>query len=262
MCPSDAGGPRASVPTEWPIAFFDDDYLRIYAPVLTPALTAEEVAFIEARLALAPGASVLDLACGAGRHAVAMAARGYAVTGVDFNAHYLDLAREAAARAGVAVDWRQGDMRRLDFAGRFDAVYSYFTSFGYFSDEENENVLAGVARALKPGGRFLLDVVNRDWMLTHPQQRTWSQREDGALLMEELRLDVVSSRVTSRQTLIDAGGGARVNKEYDLRAYTCAELTALMRRHGLVVGCVLGSAAGEGYSTESRRLILLAVRGS
>lgn len=248
------------VPGEWPIAFFDDDYLRIYTPMLTPERTAEEVAFIASSLALPAGAPVLDLACGSGRHAIGMAARGHAVTGVDFNAHYLALARDAAGRAGVSVDWRQGDMRRLDFAGKFDGVYSYFTSFGYFSDEENESVLAGVARALRPGGRFLLDVVNRDRMLTHPQQRTWSQREDGALLMEEFTLEIVGSRVMSRQTLIEPGGGARVNKEYELRAYTCAELTALMRRHGLEVDRVFGGADASEYSSESRRLILLATR--
>jgi SAM-dependent methyltransferase len=250
------------VPGEWPIAFFDDDYLRIYAPMLTPERTDQEVSFIESCLALSAGAAVLDLACGSGRHAIGMASRGYAVSGLDFNAGYLDHARAAASNAGVTVDWVQGDMRRLALDGRYEGVYSYFTSFGYFTDEENESVLAGVARALLPDGRFLLDVLNRDYMLTHPQQRTWTQRDDGALLMEEVSLDIVTSRVSSRQTLIDpAGGGPRVHKEFFLRAYTCAELTALLRRHGLETRRVLGSATGEPYSTESRRLILLATRG-
>ena len=244
--------------SDWPIAFFDDDYLRIYAPMLTEELTQREVGFIESSLEVPKGGEVLDLACGVGRHAIAMAARGYRVTGVDFNAHYLALARAATARSGAAVDWQQGDMRALAFERRFAGVYSYFTSFGYFSDVENEQVLAGVARSLKTGGRFLLDVANRDWMLTHPQQRTWTQREDGALLMEEIVLELVSSRVTSRQTLIEPAGGPHVTKEFDLRAYTCAELTALFERQGLKVDKVLGSAEGQAYSTESRRLILVA----
>ena len=77
-------------------------------------------------------------------------------------------------------------MRALAFERDFAGVYSYFTSFGYFSDEENERCSANVARALEPGGRLLLDMMNRDWLLTHPQQRTWNQRDDGALLMEEI----------------------------------------------------------------------------
>ena len=69
---------------EWPVAFFDDDYLRIYRPMFTEETTRREVDFIESAVALGPGASVLDLACGIGRHAIGMALRGYRVTGLDF----------------------------------------------------------------------------------------------------------------------------------------------------------------------------------
>lgn len=245
---------------EWPVAFFDDDYLRIYRPMLEPERTAFEVGFIEWALRLTPGAPVLDLACGIGRHAIGMAARGYRVTGVDFNRRYLAIAAGEARAAAVEVRWTAADMRTLPFHGVFDAVYSFFTSFGYYSDPENERVLEGVARALAPGGRFLLDVTNRDWLLTHPQQRIWNQREDGSLLVEEANLDLVSSRVTSRQILIEPEVGHRVTKQFDMRAYTCAELTALLARQELEVTGVWGSAEREPYSTESRRLILVARR--
>jgi len=242
---------------EWPVAFFDDDYLRIYRPTLTAERTGAEVDFIVSALALPEGAELLDLACGYGRHAVAMARRGFRVTGLDFNPHYLEIAREEARAAGVEARFVTGDMRELGFDGGFDGIYSFFTSFGYFSDAENERVIAGVARALRPRGRFLIDMVNRDWLLTHPQQRTWTQRDDGALLMEEITLDLQSSRVISRQTLIESEG-ARVQKEFDLRAYTCAELTAQLARHGLVRDGLWGGSDRREHSTESRRLILAA----
>lgn len=243
---------------DWPIAFFDDEYLRIYLPQFTPERTELEVDFIEKALAPAPGEAVLDLACGSGRHAIHMARRGYRVTGVDFNPRYLEIAAEEARRAGVKVEWVACDMRELDFPGAFDCVYSYFTSFGYYSDEENERVLERIARALRPGGRLLLDVLNRDWLFTVPQKRTWNQREDGALLMEEVSIDLRTSRVTSRLTLIEPDKGARPAKQFDLRAYTCAELTALLRRAGLAVREVWGGADRSEYTAESRRLILLA----
>ena len=248
--------------TDWPVAFFDDDYLKIYRPMLTEERTREEVAFIESRLALPAGAAVLDLACGFGRHAIGMALRGFRVTGFDFNARYLEIAAHESDRAGAKVRWMVGDMRALSFEREFEGVYSYFTSFGYFEDDENETVIANVARSLAPGGRFLLDMANRDWILTHPQQRTWNQREDGALLMEESALDLRTSRVVNRQTLIEPQGGTRVTKEFNLRVYTCAELTALLARHGLGVRSVWGGADGSDYSAESRRLVLLAARDS
>lgn len=245
---------------EWPVAFFDDDYLKIYRPTFTSQRTEAEIDFIEHSLALAQGAAVLDLACGFGRHAIGMARRGHKVTGVDFNPRYLEIAAAEAKALGVSVTWKAGDMRSLGYRGEFDGVYSYFTSFGYFGDDENERVLEEVAAALKPGGRFLLDMMNRDWLLTHPQQRTWTQREDGALLMEETALELATSRVVSRQILIDPKGGPQVTKEFFLRAYTCAELTALLHRHGLSVQQVHGGADRSQYSTESRRLVLLCER--
>lgn len=246
--------------TDWPVAFFDDDYLKIYRPMFSAEATRAEVDFIVSALGLADGRAVLDLACGYGRHTVGMAGRGVRVTGLDFNPRYLAIAAEEARRAGAEVRWVAGDMRALPFRREFDGVYSYYTSFGYFGDDENERVLRGVAGVLKPGGWFLLDMANRDWILTHPLQRVWSQREDGSLHMEESSLDLVASRVISRLIHIAPDGGSRLTKEYDLRVYTCAELTALLARHGLIVRRVWGGADRSPYSTESRRLVMLAER--
>lgn len=245
---------------EWPVAFFDDDYLRIYRPQFTPERTEGETRFIAASLLAPEGADVLDLACGVGRHAIGMAKRGFRVTGIDFNPRYLEIAAADAAQAGAQVTWREGDMRSLGEVRMFDAAYSYFTSFGYFSDDDNERVLAEVARVLKPGGRFLLEMANRDHLLTHPEQRTWKQREDGALLMEETSVELETSRIVARQLLIDPQGGTQVTKTYSLRTYTCAELSALLRRHRFEVRAVSGGADGEPYGLDSRRLAIVAER--
>jgi SAM-dependent methyltransferase len=245
---------------EWPVTFFDGDYLRIYEPQLTPELTKSEVDFIATALDLPSGAAVLDVGCGIGRHAVGMAVRGYRVTGVDFSAPYLEIAAQAAVSAGAEVTWRRLDMRELDYERAFAGVYSYFTSFGYYTDAENEAVLERIARALAPGGRFLIDMANRERMLTHPQQRGWNPQPGGELLMEEVSLDLLTSRVTSRQILIPPHGGSQVVKTFELRLYTCGELTALMGRQGLRVVSVWGGADRSAYSAETRRMIILAER--
>ena len=244
---------------EWPVTFFDDDYLRIYRTSFTPEKTATEVEFIASVLGLQPGAPVLDLACGLGRHAIGMAKLGYKVTGVDFNPRYLEIAAEQAKLVGANVRWVHADMRALPFSGEFEGAYSFFTSFGYFSDTENEAVLGEIARSLRTPGVLLLDLAHRDWILTHPRQRTWDQREDGSLVVEEVSFDLRTSRVTSRMTMI-ADTGPRVIKEFDLRTYTCAELESMLRRQGFAVRSVWGGADRSSYSTESRRLVMLAGR--
>ncbi len=246
---------------EWPVTFFDDEYLRIYRPGLTAERTRAEADFILKALRLEPGAPVLDLACGYGRHAIEIARRGFAVTGLDFSERYLAMAREGAREAGVKVEWVARDMRQLDFERAFAGAYSFFTSFGYYGDEDNEDVLDRLARALRPGGRLLLDLQNRDRLLAHPPGRTWNQRDDGALLMEEVRLDPRTSRVHVRLTLIEPATGPRPPKEFDVRAYTCAELESLLRRRGFEVLEVWGDPDGSAYESASPRIVLLAELG-
>lgn len=245
---------------EWPVAFFDEDYLTIYRPMFSEEVTTRETEFIEAALERPAGAKLLDLACGVGRHAIGMAKRGYDVTGLDFNADYLKVAAAAAMEAGVRVHWQQGDMRTLPFEGEFDAAYSYFTSFGYFSDDENEKVIEGVARAVRHGGRFLIDVINRDWILTHPTHRVWNQRDDGSLLMEETSFDLRHSRVIARQIHLAPDGAKRLEKSYMVRAYTCGELSAMLHRHGLETREAWGGIDRGELTVESRRLVLVADR--
>jgi SAM-dependent methyltransferase len=103
---------------DWPVAFFDDDYLRIYRPTFTPERTNAEVDFIEQVLGAPRGAAMLDLACGFGRHAIRLAKRGYLVTGVDFSPRYLEIAAEDARAEGVAVTWQAGDMRACRSSAR------------------------------------------------------------------------------------------------------------------------------------------------
>ena len=144
---------------EWWGTFFGPDYLRMYR--FDPTRTRQEVDGVLDILGLKPAASVLDLCCGQGRHAVELARRGYEVTGLDASGFLLREARKAARRRRVAVAWVRGDMREIPFRNRFDAVVNLFTSFGYFRTKaEDLAVLRGVRRALKPSGHLLIDTLN------------------------------------------------------------------------------------------------------
>src|SRR5690606_38711568 len=125
-------------------------------------------ALIEGLLGLRPGERVLDLACGTGRIAVRLAERGARMTGLDRSALFLEHARRAAEQRGVAVDWVEGDVRELDDVERFDAVVHWFTSFGYFDDARNRDVLCRIRRSLRPGGRLLLETMNLHQVVFDP----------------------------------------------------------------------------------------------
>lgn len=101
---------------------FDEDYLYFYADRLSDERSDAETDLIWRLLRLRPGWDVLDLACGHGRIANRLAARGCRVTGLDATPLFLERARRDAEKRGVTVDYVDGDMRELPWTGRFDAV--------------------------------------------------------------------------------------------------------------------------------------------
>lgn len=139
-----------------PPEIFDADYLHFYADVLGDERSEAEAAVVARLLSLEPGMRVIDVPCGEGRIAGRLAKRGCDVVGLDASERFLARARER----WPDVRFEQGDMRELPFVAEFDALVNWFSSFGYFDSETNDAVLAGFARALRPGGRLLLEQVN------------------------------------------------------------------------------------------------------
>ena len=239
--------------------FYYDVWFRRGALGATPERTAAEVDFIERVLALPPGAAILDLACGHGRHAVELARRSYRVTGLDLSPQHLTLARQAAADAGVEVEWLEADMRDVP-PGPFDAVINMFTAFGYLeSDADDQTVLDGVGRALRPGGRFLIDIHSREHFVRDFRSHVWYPLGDGSLVLEERQLDLLSSRVTTRVTLIEPDG-TRESRTFVVRAYSLTELARMLAHAGLSVTQTWGGFDASPYTLTSIRLILLAQR--
>ena len=135
----------------------DDEFWATIAPILFGRerrdRAAVETAQILSLIGVDAGASILDLCCGVGRHAVELARLGYRVTGVDRTSGYLDEARERAKDAGVEVELVEEDMRSFRREGAFDAVLNLFTSFGYFEDRDDDRkVVRNIHSSLKEGG--------------------------------------------------------------------------------------------------------------
>jgi len=144
---------------DWYANWFGPDYIRLY-PHRDTAEAERQVEFLlQVMNDLSPGDRVLDLCCGAGRHTRLLAERGFRVVGVDLSAALLARANEDGRRFHLA----RGDMRRLPFGPAFGLVTNFFTSFGYFStDTENQRILEAIGSVLEPGGRFLIDYLNSD----------------------------------------------------------------------------------------------------
>jgi SAM-dependent methyltransferase len=201
---------------------------------------------------------VLDLCCGHGRHSVALARRGFDVTGLDLSSYHIDLARRAAAEAGVQLTLIHDDMRNLPVDPLFDAVISIFSSFGYLeSDEEDAAVIARIGAALKPGGKFLVDVNNMLATLRGFAPSTVTRQDDGTLLIEERRYDILAGRIDSVWTRVSPDG-ARHQADIHFRMYTPAEHRRMLEAAGMRIIATYGNFDGSPLTLDSRRMILVA----
>jgi 2-polyprenyl-3-methyl-5-hydroxy-6-metoxy-1,4-benzoquinol methylase len=245
------------VPADWFDGYFEEEWLDEIALHIPDERTRAEVDFVLERVELEPDARVLDVACGHGRHSLELARRGFAVTGVDLSPRSIELATAAAAREGLDATFAVRDARELGFDGEFDAAINLFTSaLGYFeTDAENQRFVDGVARALRPGGAFLVDTINLLALARGFQELEWEEYASGTLMVERREFDFLTGRSRSDWTFVRSDG-SRHTLTHSLRVYAPHELIAMFEAAGLGVTGSWGGWDGGALSFDTPRLIL------
>ena len=241
---------------EWWKRFFDNTRYGDTLEHFTPERTEAEVDFVLSALQLEKGARILDLCCGVGRHSVQFAARGYRVTGLDFNEDYIRKARMLAEETGVEAEFVRADMRRIPRGKKYDAVVNLFTSFGYFErDAENFKVLGAVSRCLEPGGRFVLDLLNRDWLMRNFIEKDWTEEPDSYTLQER-EFDSERGAVVCRWIWIRNGRA----KEHtsSVKQYTYGELEKELKARGMKIENCYGDFTGNPLDLDNPQMIIVA----
>lgn len=243
--------PAGAIEEDWYAHSFDALYPIIYAHRSVESAQAE-VAFAVDTLQLGAREELLDLCCGNGRHMVHLLRRSARVCGLDYSRALLAHARGNVGEGALLV---RGDMRALPFRNAFDAVLNFFTSFGYFTDEkENQQVLQSLACALRPGGRFLLDYLNPDHVEAHLVPRS-ARSVDGYDIGEERWIDPTAHRI-NKITNISTPEGKRVRTSESVRLYSADQMIALCEGAGLEVSALFGDYDGSTFGRESPRMIL------
>jgi SAM-dependent methyltransferase len=243
---------------EWWEEFFSGIWLDVQRQIKTHEETRSEVDFIERVLQLPPGAQVLDVPCGTGRHSLELATRGYRVTGVDITSQLLDDARRGADELQVEVEWECRDMRDLPWEGEFDGAFCWWGSFGYFDESGDRSFLEACSRVLKPGARFLVDSLVAEALFPVFAERMWRRSGDTLVLYENC-YDHVHGRVDTTWTLVQEG--KKEMKYSSMRIYTYRELCQLLGDAGFVHYEGYGSISSVPFVLGSRRLYVVAVKG-
>lgn len=243
--------------TPWYKSFFGEDYLRIY-DFLTPERTELEVKGIIHLLKLPPGSAILDLCCGHGRHSIELAKRGYRVAGQDLSEVFLQHAQSDAEKQGVQVRWVQSDMRNIPFENEFDAVINIFTAFGYLENEdEDQLVLQQIQKALKPGGLFLLETKNREWLMRNFDPGNVVRYEDGLIVFEERDFDMLTDICHVKVTMLHPDGN-RQEYGHAARMYSLKDYAHKLTAAGLQIQTCYGGLEGSKLRISSSRLVIIA----
>jgi len=244
---------------DWTVGFFDDPYTELF-PFPDSAQTDQEVDTLAKLLPPAP-ARVLDVACGQGRHAIRLARRGYQVVGIDNSPSFLATARASAAESPADVEFVEADMRELNFSQAFDAAVSLCTAWGYFDDDTNQQVLDRIASSLRPGGRFVIDLIHRDWLMRVFQPKDWGELRDGSFAVAERTFDSVGgvNTVTHRWR---TPAGELHERQHRLRIYCATEFDRMLRQAGLLPIDWYGGFSLKPFGADTRRMLVVANRNS
>jgi SAM-dependent methyltransferase len=241
-----------------PSELFDDDYLYFYTDLFDAQRSDDEAELIARLLSLEPGMRVLDVPCGEGRIAGRLAQRGCEVVGVDYTEAWIELARKQYPQPTFEL----ADMRSLAYEAEFDAVVNWFTSFGYFDPQTNDQVLASFARALRPGGRLLIELHN-PWRLQRLLKQTGGTSafvidKDGALMADRITYDAEARMSRTERFIVRDGHMRRL--EFALEQVPGPELANRLRRAGFSQVQLFGDG-GSAFDPDSRRLLAVAHKG-
>ena len=242
---------------KWYETFFDGLYGQALAGRTDEPRTVQEARLIKRLLKLRKGKRVLDCPCGLGRIAFQLAKMGLDVTGVDLTASFVRRARRRAKAEGLDIRFLRCDMRELPFDREFDAVVNWFTSFGYFDDAGNLAAAKAALAALKPGGKFLIEMLNKSWVLSHFRP-DHDETVSGVRIVSHARMDTGKRRIHNRW-ILSRGGKVEVHR-FSHRLYNGAEMRALLRTAGFRDIQFFGRPPVGRLTRHSRRLIAVARR--
>lgn len=252
---------KMDLPTsDW---FVDKDYWKANRSFIWSKKRIENAetlaADISKLLAIKPGDSILDLACGFGRYSLPLAKLGYSVTGVDLNESFIQEASEKAKELNLNAQFDCVDMREYIKPARFDNVIIMYNSFGYFQDpEDDRKVIHNCYKSLKPGGKLILHSVTRELILEHNQKkqsRYWFEESDGTIRLQESMNNDDFTWSTIRWILIK--GSERQEYTYGMRIYGTTEYINLFTSEGFVNPKTYGGVSGRSYEIGKDHLVLV-----
>jgi cyclopropane fatty-acyl-phospholipid synthase-like methyltransferase len=240
--------------SEWFKDWFNtNEYLNIYKH-RNEDDAENHIKLILENIKIKPHANILDMACGAGRHAIILARKKYNVTAVDLSNNLISIAKQNAKLENLSINYIQSDIRQFHTSLVFELVLNLFTSFGYFeTDEENISILQKAYNLLSVGGFFVLDFFNSQFLvnnLVEFSKETFDDRE----ITQQRKIE--NLRIVKKIQITKDGKTTEFTES--VRMFTCNELSEALTKIGFDIYKIYGDYFGNEFEIlNSKRLIMI-----
>lgn len=239
--------------------FFEGLYKDLWKKLINPGLTRAECDFIREIADLQPHATVLDLMCGYGRHALELARQGCEVIAVDNLKEYIDEIKETAGSDGLPIEAIATDVLHYQPDDAFDTIICMGNSLAFFGKEDTTRLLNMVAGALKPGGIFIIS----SWMIAeiairHFRQKDWLQVEEYKYLLD-YQFHFFPSRIESEHTIIRKDGATEVIRGVDY-IFTLSELEEMFQLAGMKTKHLYSTPRKKPFTLGDQAIYIVAER--
>lgn len=262
----------ASLKDWWKEGFGEGVYPidKIFATKEWIERTRRELKFLKGALRLKPGSKILDVCCGVGRHSLPLAESGHDMTGVDISKKYLAIASNKARKGGLKASFLLKDARKLNFKGEFDLAINLFSSLGYFLDPRDDHkIMRGIHRALKPGGRLVVEIYNSARILHilkfcrehHWLTTQWTQASNGEMTVLADPQVIKAKRAFMNHFIFLYKNGTKKEMKTFNRIFLLQDLQNLLTRNGFKIDKTYGGLDGSKYDDlKSENLVLIATK--
>lgn len=233
--------------SEWFKDWFNtDEYLKVYQH-RNEADAERHIDLILRNVSLSKNSKILDMACGAGRHAVILARKGFDVTGVDLSEKLISIAKKISIKENLNINFILSDIRSFNSDVKFDLVLNLFTSFGYFvSDEENFSVLKKAYDLLNEKGFFILDFFNSEFLVKNLVEYSRDKINSSEIIQER---KILSNRVVKKITILNSDKSNHY--EESVRSYNHSELSDLLTKIGFDIYKTFGDFDGSEFNNST-----------
>lgn len=219
---------------------------------LTNQKTQTEISFLCKHLKINKYSSMLDLACGHGRHTNGMSKYLNNIIGIDINNDFLKIAQE---NQPANVKYIHQDIRDISYTDKFDTVILLNTVFGLFSDQDNYQLLIKINKSLKKSGTFCFDVINRDTLLIDFQNNDIVEKENKNFMLDQLSFDQYAGRAHVKRTYIKDTN--MTHTKFSIRVYNYTEIETLLKQTGFKIIETFSGWDSSKIKTLSKKMVFL-----